>query len=588
VSGNSLLDASNNPVRFAGVNRSGSEYACVQGWGIFDGDPTLANVQAIASWHVNAVRVLLNEDCWLGINGIPAAYAGANYQNAIVSYVNLLNANGMYVELSLIWGAPGTYQATYQPNAPDQDHSPAFWTSVATTFKSNPNVIFGVWGETTLSWSCFKNGCSNEATYGPSNAFYTTAGTQELVGKIRATGATQPISVPCIDYANNCSDANGSWLTNKPTDTLNPAQLVAEAHIYGKNTCDTVACFNSTLATTAAAVPMIFGETGETYDDSDCGSSFIAAFMGWADSHNVGYEAWTWDTWGTCGVLISDYAGTPANAFGSWVKAHYAALASSTSPTVSSVAPNTGTTAGGTPVIVTGTNFTGATAVKFGATAAVAFGVTDATHITATSPAGSGIVDVKVTTPSGTSANGAGDRFTYVAPPPPPPIVTGLGPTQGSASGGTSVTITGTNFTGATAVQFGTSAATSYTVNSATKITATSPGGRGTVDVTVTTAGGTSLTGVADRFTYLRESPAQSGAQPPVSRGGVAGAPPDAPGPRIVGRRQTASQVAYNANASSAMSSAATAPSTAAGSASIQWLAKVVEALLGGWLIFPS
>src|SRR5262249_2502666 len=162
---------SGNPVRFIGVNRSGTEYACIQGWGIFDGPNDAASVQAIASWNVNAVRVLLNEDCWLGINGGAAAYGGTNYQNAIVAFVNLLNQNGMYAELSLIWGAPGSNPATYQPNAPDADHSPAFWTSVATKFKSNPNVVFGIWGETTVSWGCFKNGCSNEATYG--NGFYT-------------------------------------------------------------------------------------------------------------------------------------------------------------------------------------------------------------------------------------------------------------------------------------------------------------------------------------------------------------------------------------------------------------------------------
>src|SRR2546428_12996670 len=69
--------------------------------------------------------------------------------------------------------------------------------------------------------------------------------------------------------------------------------------------------------------------------------------------------------------------------------------------------------------------------------------------------------------------------------------------------GGSSVTITGTNFSGAAAVRFGNNAAGSFTVNSATQITATSPAGIGTVDVTVTTAGGTSATSTGDRFTYV-------------------------------------------------------------------------------------
>ena len=76
----------------------------------------------------------------------------------------------------------------------------------------------------------------------------------------------------------------------------------------------------------------------------------------------------------------------------------------------------------------------------------------------------------------------------------PIPTVTALNPKSGSAAGGNSVIITGTGFTGVSAVKFGTNPATTYTVNSATQITATAPAGTGTVDVTVTTTGGTSAT----------------------------------------------------------------------------------------------
>ena len=167
-------------------------------------------------------------------------------------------------------------------------------------------------------------------------------------------------------------------------------------------------------------------------------------------------------------------------------------------PTVTNVNPNTGPTSGGTSVTITGTNFFGATAVRFGSNAAGSFTVNSATQITATSPAGIGTVDVTVTTAGGTSAISSADQFTYAAAP----TVTNVNPNTGPTSGGTSVTITGTNFSGATAVRFGSNAAGSFTVNSATQITATSPAGIGTVDVTVTTAGGTSAISSGDRFTY--------------------------------------------------------------------------------------
>ena len=149
--------------------------------------------------------------------------------------------------------------------------------------------------------------------------------------------------------------------------------------------------------------------------------------------------------------------------------------APSPAPTVSAVSPTSGPSTGGTSVTVTGTGFTGASAVQFGTTAATSFTVNSATSITATSPAGSGTVNVTVTTPGGTSATSVADQFAYVAAP----IVSSVSPSSGPQAGGTSVTVTGTALTGATAVKFGTTAATSFTVNSATSITATSPVGSG-------------------------------------------------------------------------------------------------------------
>jgi endoglucanase len=332
VSGDRLLD-SGHIVHLHGVNRAGTEYSCVQGWGIFDGPSDDASVAAIASWHSNIVRVPLNEDCWLGINGVNPAFSGQSYIDAIVNYVGLLHAHGMYAELSLIWGAPGAYPALYQPAAPDADHAPAFWASLAATFKDVPNVILAPWGETVTGWRCFmQTGCSDQATYGPANQGYQTASMQQAVNVMRGAGYRGPIAIPCISYANMCgtlpdgSNYNGStWLRSHPNDPLH--QLIAEAHVYGKNNCATTACFSSSmLPILRGGFPVLWGEVGESYDGLDCGSANISTFLSWADQKGIGYEAWTWNTWGTCGSLISDYAGTPANAYGAWVMSHYVAL----------------------------------------------------------------------------------------------------------------------------------------------------------------------------------------------------------------------------------------------------------------------
>jgi hypothetical protein len=172
-------------------------------------------------------------------------------------------------------------------------------------------------------------------------------------------------------------------------------------------------------------------------------------------------------------------------------------------PAVTAVVPNQGLPAGGNTVRITGTNFTGAFEVKFGTDLVprqAVFTVDSPTQITVTAPPHAvGVVDITVRTPSGTSPVVAADRYTYA----PVPDVTAINPTHGPATGGTAVIITGTAFTNVTSVNFGALAATRFTVNSATQITATAPAQpAGPVDVTVTTPSGTSAVVAAGRYTY--------------------------------------------------------------------------------------
>jgi hypothetical protein len=190
-----------------------------------------------------------------------------------------------------------------------------------------------------------------------------------------------------------------------------------------------------------------------------------------------------------------------------------------TAPAVTAVSPASGPTAGGRIVTITGVNLNGTSAVSFGGTAASAFTVVSATSIVATAPAlAAGTVDITVTTPYGTSATSAADQFTAV----PAPTVTGLSSTTGPTGGGSQVTITGTNLSGASQVYFGTIAAPAFTINSATSITVTAPIQLPDVlDVTVITSGGQSATSAADQYTYVATAPTVTGVSP--NRGPTAG-----------------------------------------------------------------
>lgn len=360
VSGRNLVDGSGNVVQLRGINRPGTEYRCTwsnnSGFVTADGDGgttayyVAAMVNAFRSWNVtgspgnaiNAVRIPLNEDCWLGINGVNPTYSGAAYRGFIRAEVAALVKAGMYPILDLHWSAPGTLLADQQDVGPNLDHSVLFWRQVAATFAGNPAVAFDLFNEphlwcytaacasyyptaAAISWACYRDGCTygyskNDHITGRTSGTVSIAGTQRLVNTIRATGASNVILIAGLGYAN----ALDNWMAYRPTDPLN--QIAAEIHTYsnsGINALDT-GPLDDTLAkgNLSSSVPILVGEFGEWL----CGSSttgLTAATMNWADSHGYSYTAWGWDAgegcWGP--TLVSANSGAPSP-YGAIVQAH--------------------------------------------------------------------------------------------------------------------------------------------------------------------------------------------------------------------------------------------------------------------------
>jgi hypothetical protein len=332
VSGNELLNANGGQVVLHGVDRSGTEYECVQGNGIFDGPNDQASITAIKSWGpVNAVRVPLNEACWNGESYVDSAYAGTNYQQAIEAYVNLLNANGIVAILDLHW-TDGLYtgsssgcssaEAVCQKPMPDAAEAIPFWTSVATAFKGNNAVIFDLFnepyasratGSTATGWECWEEGGTCPGIS------YQVAGMQQMINAVRSVGASNVIMLGGEEYSNDLTD----WLQYEPTDPDH--NLVASWHSYNFNTCSTQSCWTSEVAPVIASVPVVAGEIGE----NDCSGSYIDPLTAWLESENTSFLAWTWDDWsGGCSsgpTLITDYTGTPTT-YGAAYKAVLGAL----------------------------------------------------------------------------------------------------------------------------------------------------------------------------------------------------------------------------------------------------------------------
>ena len=179
-----------------------------------------------------------------------------------------------------------------------------------------------------------------------------------------------------------------------------------------------------------------------------------------------------------------------------------------TAPTVSSLSLGTGPATGGSSITILGANLNGASAVKFGSVAATSFTINSPTSITAVAPAqAAGTVQVTVTTPNGTSATSGASQFQYVNAAAP--TVTAVTPAFGPMAGGTSVSLLGSGFTGASQVLFGSIAATGVSVLDDSHLTATAPAqAGGSVDVTVTTPAGISAVSSGASFQYVAVGPA--------------------------------------------------------------------------------
>lgn len=321
VLGNHLVDQNDQPIQLRGVNRSGTQYTCTdaeQGpFGYFDGPVDTAAINAMLAWKVNAIRVSLNEHCWLGRRGLPNFGSVTQYRQAITDFVTRLTARGLVVIVDLHWAAPDTLDAEERPMA-NRQNSPAFWTSVATAFKANPLVLFDLYNEpypdydpadgpgTTAAWTCVQRG-------GECGVGYPAAGMQELLTAVRATGARNPVLVAGPQFAGDLS----RWPAFKPADSLAPEQLVASIHIYVPewSPCHDAACWHSVLAPLAAQTPIVIGEVGEI----ECQHDDLDPVLAWADDHGVSYLAWSWvrsTTTSQCKnepSLIKDYNGTPTN-----------------------------------------------------------------------------------------------------------------------------------------------------------------------------------------------------------------------------------------------------------------------------------
>jgi hypothetical protein len=357
VCGNKFENQAGQTVVLRGVNTEGTQYDCANpGAGFFD-DSTIVGtnftteIAAMKAWGVNVVRVNLNEECWLGINGVPATTSalGLNgynaYANAMGSYVTALNAAGIYAEVDLHLNAPGSELIADAGNDDFQNplpesNSDLFWKSVGTYFANNHAVIFGVFNEpfppnaavnedTNTGWNCDLNGCTVPDYTDTSNynqipsGTYAGEGMRQMINDIRSVNTTAPLLVGGPDFAGDLDQ----WLaTFYPGGvSIDPSnELAASVHIYfpaNNSPCSlstniATACpgtaqgalSNNGLPQVAAVAPVEIDELG----DFGCSAASLAPFLSSVDAANnagsdIGYVGWAWTTSVCDPNLITSY-----------------------------------------------------------------------------------------------------------------------------------------------------------------------------------------------------------------------------------------------------------------------------------------
>lgn len=349
VQGNHLIDATGTPLQLRGVNVAGLEFVAVQGWNPSDpwgtGGPSWS---AIKTWQSNVVRLPLNEASWLGYLCVDGSGAtrdpdpGHNYRVAVKKAVLGATAAGLYVILDLHWTAPKNFCPLAQNPMADTDNSINFWSSIASTYKDYPNVLFELFNEPFIFWTTagesewdvlMKGGTLTQYVTGD-GANYTkpytwqVAGMQQLLDTVRGTGATNVVLVSGVTWSQDLSQ----WVATRPRDAI--GQLAAVWHAYPNS--GTVGDLQAALpkfgnqgyawtqAVLRAGFPVVITEFGDHNAADTVGSPFVSKLLPWADEQGASYVGWTWNPWQERdNVLLKTATGVPSDGYGEYVKQHY-------------------------------------------------------------------------------------------------------------------------------------------------------------------------------------------------------------------------------------------------------------------------
>lgn len=312
IVGRQIVDTNNWVVTLIGTNRSSLEYLCTG-----DGHFQLADYQAMRSWGMNAVRIPLSSEFWSNRgNTCPG------YRQTVRTAITNAEQAGLYVMLDLQWNAP--FDLADDPKIgggqyplPDTGKDVAFWQDIATLYRSDPAVLFDLFGEPhDISWNAWYNGGQVGTQIFEGNhpmggwRTYQAIGIRDLAAKVRAIAPQNIILISGPDW--------GFDLSQIPTYPIQLPNILYSTHPFdyvGKEPGDWPAAFGN-LSQNVAVIAAEFGSYS-------CQTGYIAAAIDYFKAHQMSWLAWGWMP-GLCGApsLIENWAGTPISPYGVYIRQH--------------------------------------------------------------------------------------------------------------------------------------------------------------------------------------------------------------------------------------------------------------------------
>ncbi|HLW03680.1 MAG TPA: cellulase family glycosylhydrolase [Ktedonobacterales bacterium] len=317
IAGNQIVDAEGQAVTLVGVNRSSLEYLCSG-----DGHFQLADFLAMRSWGMNIVRISLSSEFWANAdNRCPG------YRQTVRAAIANAEQAGLYVILDLQWNAPfnlpddSKYGGGQYP-LPDSAKDLAFWQDIARLYRSDPAVLFDLFGEPhDISWDAWYNGGPLDTQLYQGNhpaggdETYEAIGMPALAAKVRAIAPENLILISGPNWGFDLSEIS--------THPIQLPNLLYSTHPFdygGKEPGDWPTAFGS-LTQHQAVIAAEFGSYS-------CQTDYIATAIAYFEAHHMSWLAWGW-TPGPCGApsLLKDWAGTPISPYGDYIRQQMLAAA---------------------------------------------------------------------------------------------------------------------------------------------------------------------------------------------------------------------------------------------------------------------